>query len=806
MPAPKTAVGMARKLTAIVSIDVAGYSRLMGANEVATLRTLTSHRQAIDLLIEQHHGRIVGTAGDSVLAEFASVVEAVQCAVVIQTTLRAENANLPPDQRMEFRIGINLGDVMVEGEQIYGDGVNVAARVQALADPGGIFISGAVYEQIKNKLTLHYEDLGEQEVKNIAEPVRVWRVVMDEVATALAEQVVLQQAQPERVEEEPPVEAEQALPERRRVGTAHLAWAVVVGLVLIAGVVVTVRYLSRPPLSPQSSVLVTQEAPSLALPLPDKPSIMVLPLKNMSNDPEQEYFSDGLTEDLTSDLSQLSSLFVISRNTAFTYKGKAVKLPDVSRELGVRYVLEGSVRKAGEQVRITVQLVDALRDHHLWSGRYDRPLTDIFTLQDEIVRQIVANLRVEVFEAELTRVRRIPTDNLTAYDYRLRGLEHYFRFTKESNVQARQMFEKALALDPQYAEAYTFLGWTYHLEWIWRWSVDPQTLERALALAHQALTLDDSLPAAHSLLSFVYAQQQQYEQALAESERVIALDPNSADSYTMQAEVLNLAGRPEDALRVAEQAMRLNPRYPPQYLYRVGWAYYMMGRYAEAIAIMKEVISRNPNFMSAYVSLAGSYLQQWGSQLNQDPQTLEQALAATQRALALSDTYPVGHALLGGVYLGQKQYEPAITEVERAIALDPNEALSYAILAEGLSRVGRAEEALRMVEQALRRKPIVMDLHLGFIGAAYYLAGRPEEAVAPLKQFLTRYPNILGPHLTLAAVYSELGKEAEARAEAAEVLRINPNFSLEVHKQRAPIKDPAVLERTLAALRKAGLK
>jgi len=369
------------------------------------------------------------------------------------------------------------------------------------------------------------------------------------------------------------------------------------------------------------------------------------------------------------------------------------------------------------------------------------------------------------------------------------------------------MFEKALALDPQYAEAYVRLGWTYWLEWALRWSADPQTLERALVLARQALALDDSLPVAHSLLSDVHMLKQQYDQAIAEGERAITLDPNFADSYAWEAQVLTRAGRPEDALPILEQAMRLNPRYPFWYLFELGLAYRLTGRYAEAITTLKEAISRSPNLLSAHAQLALSYWMQWVSQQNPDAQTLAQALAAAQRGLALNDAYPPGHWILGSVYLWQKQYEPARAELERAIALDhPNEAWGYALLSETLSRVGRPEEAVGMVEQALRRKPLVADQHLNSVGAAYYLAGRPEEAIAPLKQYLSRYPNFLGAHLTLAAVYSELGKAAEARAEAAEVLRLNPKFSLEVHKERVPIKDPVVLERQLAALRKAGLK
>jgi adenylate cyclase len=378
----------------------------------------------------------------------------------------------------------------------------------------------------------------------------------------------------------------------------------------------------------------------------------------MSGDPAQDYFSDGLTEVLTGDLSKISSLFVIARNSAFTYKGKAVKVQDVGREMGVRYVLEGGVLKAEDTVRVTAQLIDATTGYHLWSERYDRPLQNILRLQDEIVQRIVTTLKLQLTLQEQGHIVRKHTDNLEAYDYFLHGIELCFRYTPEANTQARQLWEKAVVLDPQYAEAYAWLSFTYYFEWVFFWSVDPQTLERALA--QQAVALDDSLPRAHSVLGRVYVEKQQYDQAIAEG--------------------------------------------------------------------------------------------------------------------------------------------------ERAIALNPNDALGYAVLAEVLSRVGRSEEAIGMVGQALRHKPRAVDQHLSIVGVAYYLAGQPEEAITPLQQYLSRYPNILGAHLTLAAVYSELGREAEARTEAAEVLRFNPNFSLEVHRQREPIKDPAVLEHHLAALRKTGLK
>jgi len=451
-------------------------------------------------------------------------------------------------------------------------------------------------------------------------------------------------------------------------------------------------------------------------------------------------------------------------------------------------------------------LVDATTGHHLWAERYDQPLQDIFTLQDEIVQRIVTTLGLQLRLQEQGVLVRKTTENLEAYDYYLRGRDYRNRYTKEANAQARQVLERAIALDPAYAEAYAELGWTHYVEWSFQWSQDSQVLERALALGQKVIALDDSLARAHGLLGFVYARKQQYDQAIVEGERAIALDPNNADGYALQAGVLLFAGRPTEALRAIEQALRLNPHYPAWYLQQLGNAYQQAGRYAEALAAHKQLLVRNPNFLWAYPNLAFSYLAQWGFQLSPDPQTLGRAVEAAHRAVALNDSLSRAHMTLGYVYLGQKQYEPAIAEMERAIAIDPNLADGYAFLAEALSRVGRPEEAIAMAEQALRRKPLFADSHLSSVGAAYSLAGQPEAAIAPLKQFLTRYPNILGPHLNLAAAYSELGRTEEAQAEVAEVLRINPQFSLEVYKERAPIKDPALLERHIAALRKAGLK
>jgi adenylate cyclase len=765
-----------RKLAAIMFTDIVGFSRQMGANEARMLRLLEIHNRIIQQAVAEHQGHVIKSTGDGFLVEFPSVVNAVRCAQQVQSRFRTDNADKAPAEQIHLRIGIHLGDIVQHAGDVQGDGVNIAARLQPLAEPDTICISQQVYEEVAKKLALGtVVPLGRPRLKNIVQRFPVY-VLFPEPPTGVPQRLRVQRLK---------------LAQYQRTGQVALL------LLLLLGAGVLGRYFYSP-------------APA-GLPVPDKPSIVVLPFTNMSGDPGQEYFSDGLTEVLTGDLSKLSSLFVIARNSAFTYKGKAVKVQDVSKEMGVRYVLEGSVQKADQQVRVATQLIDATTGYHLWSGQYDRPLKDIFALQDEIVQKIVTTLRLQLTLEEQGYIVRKHTNNLEAYDSFLRGVEDFWRLTKEANAQARQMWEQALALDPQYAEAYAWLGWTYLLERVFRWSTDPQILERALTLVQKALTLDDSLAVAHSRLGRVYTYKQQYDHALAEGERAIALDPNDADSYAWQAEALNFAGRPKEALRMVEQAMRLNPRYPPFYLFHFGWASQSTGRYAEAVAAQKAVISRNPNLLGAHLNLAFSYLAQWASQEDSDTQTLAQALAAAQQAISLSDSHPLSHVVLGYVYLWQKQYEPATAEMERALVLDPNGAGSYATLAETLSRGGRTEDGLEAAAQALRLKavtgtPGTVDEYLVSVGGAYSLAGRPEEAIGPLQSYLSRYPNILGAHLTLAAVYSELGQAAEARAETAEVLRLNPKFSLEIHKQRTPIKDPAMLERHLAALRKAGLK
>jgi adenylate cyclase len=574
-----------RKLTAILSADVKGYSRLMGEDEDATVRTLTRYREVMTALIQKHRGRVVDSPGDNMLAEFGSVVDAVRCAVEIQEELKARNAELPETRRMEFRIGVNLGDVIDEEGRIYGDGVNIAARVEGLAEGGGICISGTVHDQVKNKLALEYEYLGEHAVKNITEPVRVHRVLIEPGAVAHA--VIID----------------------KKARTRQLRWtilALIAVLVGAAGAYAIWNLYLRP--SPRRAELASKE--KTAVPLPDKPSIAVLPFTNLGGDPEQEYFSDGITNDIITDLSKFRELFVIASNTVFTYKGKSVKVKQVGRELRVRYVLEGSVQKASDKVRINAQLIDATTDHHLWAERYDRDLKDLFSLQDEIVQRIVAALAVKVYAAERARVMRKDTESLEAYDYVLRGMEYISRRTRSANREARQMFEKAIELDPRYASAYVALGWSHFLSGGHGWTEFPnQALERTHDLAQKALGLEESNASAHALLGTVYLWRGQYDLATSELQRAIELNPNDARSHSRLGSVMLYSGRTDDAIHSYETTIRTDPNTPEHNLIQLGLAYYLKGRYGDAIRTLRKIVSRWPNSAGAHVALAAAYAQ-----------------------------------------------------------------------------------------------------------------------------------------------------------------------------------------------------
>jgi len=554
-----------RRLVAILSADVEGYSRLMGDDEVATVRAITEYRAVIASAVAGHGGRVVDAPGDNVLAEFASVVDAVQCAVDIQRELQSRNAELPPSRQMRFRIGINLGDVIVEGERLYGDGVNIAARLESLAEGGGICLSGTAYDQVEGKLPFGYEFKGEHTVKNIARSVRVYRL---------------------RLEPSPSSRPSPRTGRARGRLAKGLTAAVAILLLLGAASWASWRWLRTPE--------------SAGLPLPDRPSVAVLPFANLSQDPAQEYFSDGVTEDLITGLSKVSGLFVIARNSVFTYKGKPVKVREVGRDLGVRYVLEGGVQRSGNRVRITAQLVDATSGYHIWAERYDREVGDIFALQDEVTQQIVRAMAVKLTEAERGRLGRAPTGVLEAYDLVLRGHEERKRTTREGNAEARRLFVKALDLDPGYASAYLGLSWTHLQSWQLLWSTDRESLERARELAERAIALNDTLVDAYHLLGQVYLWMKEHDRAIAQAERAVALAPNDADGYETLAEILGWSGRAEESLRLIRRAMRLNPHYPFFYLWTLGHAYYLMERRQEALDAFAQIVRQNPNFVPAH--------------------------------------------------------------------------------------------------------------------------------------------------------------------------------------------------------------
>ena len=627
-----------RKLAAILSADVQGYSRLMDDNEEATVRTLTAYRNAITDLTQQFRGRVVDSPGDNILAEFSSVVDAVNCAVEIQRELAEKNAELPYKRKMEFRIGVNLGDVIEEDGRIYGDGVNIAARVESMAEAGGICISGRAYDQVANKLGLEYENLGEHQVKNISRPIRVYRVLSHPGAAA------------HRV-----ISAKKAVSKTWR----NVLVATVSILVVAAAVAIWHFYFRTPPIEVAS-------VERMAYPLPDKPSIAVLPFDNMSGDPDQEHFSDGVTDQIITSLSMIPRLFVIARNSTFTYKGKAVKVQKVAEELGVRYVVEGSVQRSEDRIRILVQLIDAISGRHLWSERYDRELHDVFKLQDEIARQIMTALQVKLTEGEYASEIAVGTSNLKALEYFWRAEELFFKFTKEENAEARRWAEKAIELDPNFAGVWALLGYTHQLD---------------------------------------------------------------ASNATM------------------------------------GWT-------------------------------------------NSPAQSLKRAGECAQKAITLNDSSAKAYALMGSINMVMRNFDKGIEYSQKAVAINPNDPVMLIILAYNMDFIGEFDESIALVKKAMRLSPYYPALYLFPLFRSYFLTGRYEEALAAAELLLERgrkgEVNPLYVHLTLAQAYIGVDKKDEARAQAAELLKIYPNFSLESWQKQQPYKNPAHWERLIEALRKAG--
>ncbi len=552
-----------RKLAAVLAADVAGYSRLMGADEDATMAAWWSHRaHVIDPSVAAHRGRIVKLTGDGFLAEFASVIDAVQAALAMQTEIKRRNEDVPADRRMEFRIGINLCDIMADAEDIYGDGVNIAARVEALAKPGGICVTGAVRDQTRGRHGLEYEDLGEQTVKNIAEPVHVYRLRVADGA----------QAPPS---EPTPAPASARRPVRR--------WAAAVGALVLAVAVAGGTLWLRP--WERGFEAASEER--MAFPLPDKPSVAVLPFDNLSGDPDQEHFADGLTENIISTLSRVPTMFVISRNSTFTYKGRPVKVQEVAENLGVRYVLEGSIRVADDRVRVTAQLIDALAGTHMWSEQYDREYGDLFALHDDITRKIVTALQVELTDGEQARVWSAHTDNPEAGNLLMKGLEKFYRFNKEDNLLARAELERAVDADPYFGLGYTVLAWTHWADAHNAWTESPErSLTRAVLFAGKAMALDPDIPDVYALRGAIHLYRREFADAIAEGEKALELNPNHATNAALLAMTLLNAGRAADALAMIRTAMRLSPYYPDWFVGILADSHYDLGQYEQSAAVL----------------------------------------------------------------------------------------------------------------------------------------------------------------------------------------------------------------------------
>jgi adenylate cyclase len=537
---PSSAQRIERKLAAIFAADVAGYTRLMGHDEVATLMTLAAHREIMDRLIGEHRGRIANTAGDSVLAEFPSVVNAVQCAVEVQQALADANEVVPEDRRMSFRIGVHVGDVMVRGADLLGDGVNVAARLQALSAPGGVCLSGEAHQYARKVLPFDYEDLGHRAVRNIEEPIRVFRVA------SIGQQI--REAKP---------------------------------------------------------------SSGQRLPLPDKPSIAVMPFTNMSGDPEQEYFADGIVEDIITALSRLRWLFVIARNSSFTYKGRAVDVKQVGRELGVRYVLEGSVRRAATHVRITAQLVDTLTGGHHWAERYDRDLVDVFELQDDITRNVAAAIEPRLLAAEGMRSLHRSPDDLGGWELVARALGHFWRFTRLENEIAIARLTQAGALYPDYAPAHSLLACSLvlgaHVGWI-----DPQdVLARAWQHARRAVELDENDAWVHIALGYLALMEHRTEEAIGAFRHATELNPNSATAHGFLGRGLAFAGHDQEAIAHCEKAIRLSPNDPQVALFLgpIGIAHFLAGRFDQAVEVLTKSSKLRPGLVSVQRLLCASLAQ-----------------------------------------------------------------------------------------------------------------------------------------------------------------------------------------------------
>ena len=626
--------GETRRLAAIMASDVVGYSRLMGSDEAGTLSAIRSLRKEVwGPKIDEYGGRVVKTTGDGQLTEFPSVADAVQCAVEMQRAMRRRNADIPEDHRIVLRVGINQGDIIVDGDDIYGDGVNVAARLEEIAEPGGICISRKVRDEIRDKLLYDLDDLGEQEVKNIARPVRVFRVSIEETGVAPG---AATSAPPAR----PPIAATPAQPSAR---SPWLIPAAVAAVVVIAVVAVAAWQGDWFAGTTQTATIPDDAAEDTnALSLPDRPSIAVLAFDNLSGEPDQEYFSDAISESIITALAQVPNMFVIARNSSFHYKGTATGVIQIAEELGVRYVLEGSVQRQGDRVRVIAQLIDGRTDAHLWQETFDREVSDLFALQDDITRKVVTDIAIEIKYASYMRGTR----NMEAYDLGLRARMNFLRGNEADNALAVALALRAIELDPEYSRAYAYLAWARSGAATRGWNEGPEnTPQRAVELARKAVELDDTDFYSHWTLARMVQLQGDFDEAEAEYQKALALNPNNPDIRVFMSFARALQGHHDEAVQAILTAMRVNPFYPAWYAASLGVSYYNAKDYEKAIAAFADASSLNPTASFSHLWMAMSY-----AQLGQQ----EKAEAEAEIALQMNPKFTINRFLVTGF---RAQYE-----------------------------------------------------------------------------------------------------------------------------------------------------
>jgi adenylate cyclase len=599
--------GIQRKLKAIFSADVQGYSKLMGDDDEHTVNTVTAYREIIAELIETYQGRVVDAPGDNLLAEFGSSLNAIHSAIEIQRTLEKENGKLPDNRRMDFRIGINLGDVLHKDDRIYGDSVNIAARIENLADPGGICISRGVYNQAEGKLDVGFADLGPHSVKNIKKPVNVYKVLLNPRDAGRVVSV-----------------------SKKKTLTRRWMALVIVALTILIGSVGILYQRSRPRFEPAS-------IDRMAYPLPDKPSIAVLPFENYSDDAKLNFFASGLTEDLTASLSKAPDLFVISKSSAATYKGKQIEIGQVAEEQGVQYVLEGSVQKAEDKLRITTQLIDALNGHHLWADRFDRQAKDIFALQDEIVKHVIVELQVELTQGAAARVASRGTDNLDAWLLKIEAHGEFIKFSREGMIRARELYESAHQADPNWARPLAGLASVDWYEAKQEWSISKAaSIQTGIELAQQAIQMDPNEPQGYQTLGNLYALNGQGERAIALRRKAAELAPNDLTAVAGLATRLKDFGEEQEAIKLFEQAMRLSPKHPWWVPYAYGVTLHLIGRKEESVQSFKKAIALNPSHVLPQAFLAAVYA---------DLGRIDEAKAAANEVMRLNPKFTVTRLL-----------------------------------------------------------------------------------------------------------------------------------------------------------------